>query len=376
MATRRIDPPLDEVTVVDLDSAAEWYARERAATGDAAVRVARRNELIHLALPMATRLARRYRGRGEPLDDLEQVARLALVRVVDRYDPRRGSFTAYAIHTITGELKRHFRDRTWGVRVPRALQELGHEVRRSSTELTTRLARTPTVTELADELGVSRAQVDAAVEGATGYAPTSLNAAIRDDGCAELGDRVGSLDPGLDAVDDRETLGALLGRLPTRERQIIALRFYGNQTQAEIGERYGISQVHVSRVLSRALTWLRTAMLSETAPPWPGGDDDAAGSNLTIATACVDGAQVVTVSGEVDYDNAGSVCDALLRAVRSGARRVRVDLDGVPLIDGAGVAAVLAAREAAGCQVAVVIDPVRPHVRRTLVLAGLTDLAG
>jgi RNA polymerase sigma-B factor len=259
-----------ENTLEDLDAAALAYAGRRAGASQAELDAAR-EDLVRYCLPFAGRLARRYRGRGEYLDDLEQVARLGLVKAVDRYDPERGSFTAYAVITISGELKRHFRDRTWGVHVPRRVQDLSLEVGHASMLLTSTLARTPTVGELADRLGVPEAAVLEAVESAAGYSPASLNAPVAEDGALEFGDLLGDVDGYLESVTDKLTVTDLLLRMPARERRMLALRFYGNRTQAEIADELGISQMHVSRLLSRALTWLREAMLSDDPPDWENG---------------------------------------------------------------------------------------------------------
>ncbi|GGM29188.1 hypothetical protein GCM10012279_54860 [Micromonospora yangpuensis] len=268
--TTTTTPPPTERGLEDLDAAAMAYAARIAGLpperhGEA------REDLVRFALPFAGRLARRYRGRGEPLEDLEQVARLGLVNAVDRYDPERGSFTAYAAITIVGEIKRHFRDRTWGVHVPRRLRDLILEVGQATAALTSELSRAPTVAELSARLETPEQEILAALESAAGYSPASLNAPVGGESSAEFGDLVGESDNALESVDDRVTISGLLHRLPWRERRILAMRFYGNQTQAEIAARFGISQMHVSRLLSRALTWLRQAMLADTPPPWQNG---------------------------------------------------------------------------------------------------------
>jgi RNA polymerase sigma-B factor len=253
----------------DLDAAALAYA-ERRESATPTEAWASREKLVCYCLPFAGRLARRYRGRGEYLEDLEQVARLGLIKAIDRYDPERGSFTAYAVITISGELKRHFRDRTWGVHVPRRVQDLSLEVGHASMLLTSILARDPTTGELAARIGVTEAAVLEAVESAAGYSPASLNVPIAGDGTTEFGDLLGGLDADLESVTDKLTVADLLLRLPIRERRMLAMRFYGNRTQAEIADELGISQMHVSRLLSRALTWLREAMLSDDPPHWEG----------------------------------------------------------------------------------------------------------
>ncbi|WP_341715980.1 SigB/SigF/SigG family RNA polymerase sigma factor [Micromonospora sp. FIMYZ51] len=268
--TSTTTPPPTDRGLEDLDSAALAYAA-RIEGLPPERRQEARDDLVRFALPFAGRLARRYRGRGEPLEDLEQVARLGLVNAVDRYDPERGSFTAYAAITIVGEIKRHFRDRTWGVHVPRRLRDLILEVGQATAALTSELSRAPTVAELSKRLETPEEEILAALESAAGYSPASLNAPVGGESSAEFGDLVGESDIALESVDDRVTVSGLLHRLPWRERRILAMRFYGNQTQAEIAARFGISQMHVSRLLSRALTWLRQAMLADTPPPWQNG---------------------------------------------------------------------------------------------------------
>jgi RNA polymerase sigma-B factor len=218
-----------------------------------------RARLIELYLPLAEYLARRFRNRGEPLDDLNQVAGVGLIKSVDGFDPARGAaFTSYAIPMIVGELKRHFRDKGWDVRVPRRLQELRLELGKISGDLAQELGRSPTVADLATRVGVSEEEVIEGLESGHAYRALSINApAGGDDTGAELADLLGSSDRALEAVDDRESLRPLIARLPEREQRIIAMRFFGNLTQTQIAERLGISQMHVSRLLAHALTFLR-----------------------------------------------------------------------------------------------------------------------
>ncbi|MEO3922456.1 SigB/SigF/SigG family RNA polymerase sigma factor [Micromonosporaceae bacterium B7E4] len=359
-----------------LDTAALRYARR--AAGSSSQRQAALEELVRLAFPLVDRLARVYRNRGEPLDDLRQSANLGLMLAIARFDPERGAFSAYLIATVTGELKRHFRDHTWGVHVPRQLQELSQEYRRNSAALTQRLARHPTEAELAREIGVDPAVLAAVRQSAQGYRPASLDApahAAGDSG-STLADQVGEPDLRLDAVDDRLTVQRLLAQLPARERRILALRFYGNLTQAEIAERCGISQMHVSRLLSRALAWLRTALLSENAPAWAGHRPDPDLVPLWLRHRVEDGTAVVSVSGEVDHDVAGQLRDALLAVVaEEGVSRLQVDLSHVPLIDAAGMAALLTGYEASrAARKGFAVTGAPPFVARVLRLSGLTPL--
>ncbi|MEV0391581.1 SigB/SigF/SigG family RNA polymerase sigma factor [Polymorphospora rubra] len=359
-----------------LDELAESYAARLAVLApDDAERGRLRDRLVHAALPLAARLARRYQGRGEPVEDLEQVARLGLLKAVDRYDPRRGAFTGFAAITMAGELRRHFRDRTWGVHVPRRMQERSMEVSRVTAELTTELHRAPTTAELADRMGTGTADIRTAQETSAAYSAMSLNAPTHADSTGELVDQLGDPDGNLDSVDDRLTVSALLCRLPARERRILALRFYGNHTQAEIAAELGISQMHVSRLLSRALVWLREAMLSDAPLRWQAGVVPTDARDLSVRVRLVGAVAVVAVAGEVDRDNAGLLRDRLLEAVRRPVQEVAVDLGGVPFIDAAGISAILVGFEAGrGAGVRLRITAPRPQVLRILQVAGLQPL--
>ena len=221
-----------------------------------------RAEVIERFLPLAAHLARRFNGRGEPLADLTQVAVIGLIRAVDRFDPDRGvPFVCYATPTILGSIKRHFRDTTWNVRVPRRMQELLAQLGATTEELTQVLRRSPTTTELAAYLDVSVADVRAARLCANAYRPISFDRPIRPDGLSLI-DSVGDLDPRIDAVERYAALRIGLAKMPERDRQIIALRFYADMTQSEIGAELGMSQMHVSRLLTRALARLHDAMVT------------------------------------------------------------------------------------------------------------------
>jgi RNA polymerase sigma-B factor len=357
----------------DLDAAALSYAA-RFADAPAPEQAAMRDELTRRCLPFAGRMARRYRGRGERLDDLEQVARLGLIKAIDRYDPERGSFTAYAVITISGEIKRHFRDKTWGVHVPRRIQDLSLEVGHATMVLTTSLSRTPTVAELADHLKLPEAAVREARESSAGYSPASLNAPVAGEGSGEFGDLIGGADADLESVDDKLTVSRLLLRLPARERRMLAMRFYGNRTQAEIAAELGISQMHVSRLLSRALGWLREAMLSDTPPRWEGNPSREQPMQVSVHRGA--GALTVTVRGEVDRDTAERLRIGLRHAVaEAGDDRVVIDLTGVPLVDAAGVAVLHDAASAASvASVGLTIVGVQAYVARILGVSGLSGL--
>jgi RNA polymerase sigma-B factor len=358
----------------DLDSAADEYTRA-CKDADCELRRRLRDDFVGQALPFARRLARRYRGRGEPPEDLEQVARLGLVKTVDRYDPERGSFTAYAIVTITGEIKRHFRNHTWGVHVPRRLQDLSLEIGRASAVLTGQFARHPSIEEIAAHLEVDVTEVLAAQTSAAAYTPASLNAPVDTTGGIAMGDLIGVTDHALGLVDDRATVERLLCHLPERERRMLALRFYGNLSQSEIADELGISQMHVSRLLGRALTWLREAMLSDLPPAWTAADDTD--HRLRLSTACRDDTIWASVTGEIDRDNADHLREELLSTVRCCGRvpRLVIDLAGVPLLDAAGVGVLLAVSEAARVRgVRVRVAGLQPWVAQIVAVSGLREL--
>jgi RNA polymerase sigma-B factor len=221
-----------------------------------------RQQMIEAYLPLATRLANRFRGRGEPVEDLVQVATIGLIKAVDGYEPSRGTpFMAYAVPTMTGEIKRHFRDRGWHVRVPRRLQELRLGVERVTGDLTQQLGRAPTVAELAAVLDTDEDSIIETRESAHAYRAMSLQAPVASEDAAELGDLIGDVDPRFEHIDNRTTLKPLLARLPRREQRIVAMRFFGNMTQSQIAAELGISQMHVSRLLSGALRTLREGFL-------------------------------------------------------------------------------------------------------------------
>jgi RNA polymerase sigma-B factor len=220
-----------------------------------------RDRAIEAWLPLARHLAHRYSGRGEPTDDLVQTATVGLIKAVDKYDPSRGvDFAGYAIPTIIGEIKRHFRDRTWSVRVPRRLQELRLAITEANSSLTHTLGRSPTVPDIASHLGVTEEDVLEGLEGARAYNATSLSTPITADGATELGDTLGGEDYEYELAETRVALGPALATLDDREQRILTLRFYGNLTQSQIAEQIGISQMHVSRLLSKALGKLRDSL--------------------------------------------------------------------------------------------------------------------
>jgi RNA polymerase sigma-B factor len=221
-----------------------------------------RDAIVERFLPLARQLAARYQRPEEPFDDVFQVACFGLVKAVDRFDVQRGvAFSSYAVPTIMGEIKRHFRDRTWAVRVPRDLQELALRVDRVAGELTRELGRQPSVDEVAGAIDDSPEDVLEAMQAASAYRATSLDTPrpTGDDEPGEtLGDGVGQIDDGFHTAEQRAVLQALMRSLTPREREVVRLRFEEDLTQAAIGERIGVSQMQVSRVLRQALARLRT----------------------------------------------------------------------------------------------------------------------
>ncbi len=214
----------------------------------------------------SSQLARRYQRADEPLDDLIQVASLGLIKAIDRFDPAREvAFSSYAVPTILGELKRHFRDRTWSVRVPRDLQELALKVDKAVVELSKDLRRQPTVPEIAHKVDAPEEQVLEALEAAGAYRATSFDAPRGSGGEDEgdsLGDSMGSTEEGFGLAEQRATLERLMASVTPREREVLRLRFVEDLTQAEIGARIGVSQMQVSRLIRQSLARLRTAALT------------------------------------------------------------------------------------------------------------------
>ncbi|MFI0470289.1 RNA polymerase sigma factor SigF [Saccharopolyspora sp. 5N102] len=215
-----------------------------------------RDELVTGHLPVAEHIAQRFRQRGESYEDLVQVATVGLIHAVDRFDPGRGiSFLSFAVPTITGEVRRHFRDTGWSVRMPRRLQELHLAVSGGISALTQELGRAPTPSELARHLDLGLDEVLEGLEAGNAYRSSSLDELITDD--IPLADAVGVDDAELAEVDDRETLRPLLAQLPEREQRILLMRFFKGMTQTQIAQQIGISQMHVSRLLAGTLARLR-----------------------------------------------------------------------------------------------------------------------
>jgi len=226
-------------------------------TGDRTLR----EELVGAHYGLARRIASRFTGRGESIEDLTQVALLALVKAVDGFDATRGvQFSSYATATISGELKRHFRDKRWGVRVPRSTQEAYLRVRDALDRLTVDLGRSPTVSEVAIAEGITEDQVLEGMEAARVFSMASLDAPLDDDPSQTI--PLSSKEPGYGLVDNRLSIAPLIARLPEREQRILRYRFFEDMTQSEIAAELGISQMHVSRLLGRALDRLRHGLAS------------------------------------------------------------------------------------------------------------------
>ncbi|MFF9489485.1 SigB/SigF/SigG family RNA polymerase sigma factor [Streptomyces sp. NPDC014676] len=248
----------------DAPDTAALFAR-LASLEDGPERDAVRDELVTAWLPMAHRIAGRFRDRGEAVEDLRQVAALGLVKAIDRFDPSRGAFESYAVPTITGEVKRHFRDRMWALRVPRRVQELRNKVRVARRELTQNPGSPePSVAAIAAHTGLTEDEVSAGMEALESFSTLSLDAELSsDDDGYSLADTLGAADASYDIVVDRESAKEGLRRLPERERAILYMRFFEDMTQSRIADRLGISQMHVSRLISRSCARVRADVMGQ-----------------------------------------------------------------------------------------------------------------
>jgi RNA polymerase sigma-B factor len=251
---------------VDRERTRELFIELQAAAEGDPARHRARDALVEQHLPLVEHLARRFRNRGEPYDDLVQVATIGLIKSVDRFDLERGvEFSTYATPTIVGEIKRHFRDKGWAVRVPRRLQELRLSLASATSELSQKQGRAPTVSELAAHLKITDEEVLEGLESANAYSTLSLDAGDSGSGDEPMpvAETLGVEDEGLEGVEYRESLKPMLEQLPPREKKILMLRFFKNMTQSEIAAEIGISQMHVSRLLARTLAQLREGLLVE-----------------------------------------------------------------------------------------------------------------
>ncbi len=241
---------------------AELFATLHAPTAQSPDRDRARDDLVGLHLPLVEHCARRFRNRGEPFEDLVQVGTIGLIKAVDRFDTDRGvEFSTYATPTIIGEIKRYFRDKGWAIRVPRRLQELRMQIGSATAELTQSLGRSPTARELAEAIGCTVEEIVEGIESSNAYSTLSLDASDdHDDGPSSMMDALGVDDEGLEHVEIRESLKPLLEQLEPREKKILLLRFFKNMTQSQIAEEIGVSQMHVSRLLTRTLVELRASL--------------------------------------------------------------------------------------------------------------------
>ncbi len=226
-----------------------------------------REEILAGHLPLAEHIARKYMHRGQSMEDLRQVARIGLIGAVDRFDPDHGSdFVSFAVPTIMGEVRRYFRDSTWMISVPRPLKELNRSISRAVAALTVELGRAPRPQQIAARLGISLEAVYEGLQAGMAYQADSLDKPpVRQGDDDPEPNQIGTADPGLDQVENRETLHSALAKLPERETAIVRMRFFEEMTQSEIAARMGISQVHVSRLLASTVARLRQAFLPEDA---------------------------------------------------------------------------------------------------------------
>ena len=230
-----------------------------------AERACARDDLVHLHLSLVEHCARRCRNRGEPFEDLVQVGTIGLIKAIDRFETDRGvEFSTYATPTVIGEIKRHFRDKGWAIRVPRRLQELRMQIGTATGELTQQLGRSPTPRELAEAIGCTVEEIMEGIESSHAYATLSLDASDdTDDGPPAVLSTLGVEDVSIEHVEVRESIKPLLEGLGEREKRILLLRFFKNMTQSQIADEIGVSQMHVSRLLTRTLTQLRTSLQAD-----------------------------------------------------------------------------------------------------------------
>ncbi|MFF4158498.1 RNA polymerase sigma factor SigF [Streptomyces sp. NPDC001678] len=259
-------PPYDEVAAVDARALSKTLFARLASLEEGTHDYAYvRNTLVELNLALVKFAASRFRTRSEPMEDIIQVGTIGLIKAIDRFELTRGvEFPTFAMPTIIGEIKRFFRDTSWSVRVPRRLQELRLDLAKAGDELAQQLDRAPTVAELAERLGLTEDEVVEGMAASNAYTASSLDAQADDDEPeGSLSDRIGYEDHGLEGIEFIASLKPLIAELPYRDRHILSLRFVSNLTQSEIGEELGISQMHVSRLLSRTLVRLRRGLLAE-----------------------------------------------------------------------------------------------------------------
>lgn len=249
------------------DAATRLFEEFARTAADDPRRTELRDRLVTMHTTVARNIARKFRNRGEPVADLEQVAVIGLIKAIDRFDPDRGApFLSYAVPTITGEVRRYFRDHGWALRVPRRLVELHLQIGPASRQLSQQLGTAPTPTQLAEHLGVPVDDVLEGLEAGDAYHASSLDG-LNEDESSPIMRRLGEEDPEMDLVEIRATLAPLLAHIPPREQRIVMMRFFGNLTQSEIAERVGLSQMHVSRLLARSLAQMRGELDRPAAEP-------------------------------------------------------------------------------------------------------------
>lgn len=259
-------PPYEEVDAVDARALSKTLFERLEALEEGTYEYSYvRNTLVELNLALVKFAASRFRSRSEPMEDIIQVGTIGLIKAIDRFELSRGvEFPTFAMPTIVGEIKRFFRDTSWSVRVPRRLQELRLDLAKAGDELAQKLDRAPTVAELAERLGLTNDEVVEGMAASNAYTASSLDAQPEeDDSEGALADRIGYEDHGLEGIEYVESLKPLIAELPPRDRKILSLRFVAGMTQSEIGEELGISQMHVSRLLSRTLVRLRKGLTVE-----------------------------------------------------------------------------------------------------------------
>jgi RNA polymerase sigma-B factor len=257
------DAPVELIKIeITRKRSAEYFVAFRDEESSSAARATAREDLVHLHLPLVEHCARRFRNRGEPHEDLVQVGTIGLIKAVDRFETDRGvEFSTYATPTIIGEIKRYFRDKGWAIRVPRRLQELRMQITAATAELTQKLGRSPTPRELAEVIGCTWEEIIEGMESSNAYSTLSLDASdSSDDGPPSLLDTLGVDDHNLEHVEIRESIKPLLEGLDPREKRILLLRFFKNMTQSQIAEEIGVSQMHVSRLLTKTLKQLRMSL--------------------------------------------------------------------------------------------------------------------
>lgn len=259
-----------DITAIRARSA-ELFVTLRGEGSSDAEQAQAREDLVRLHLPLVEHLTRRFLNRGEQYDDLLQVGTIGLIKAIDRFDSDRGvEFSTYATPTIVGEIKRHFRDKSWAIRVPRRLQELRASISAVTAELTQEHGRSPTVAEIARKIGVTDEEVIEGLESANAYTTLSLDAGDSgDDGSMSMLDTIGEDDEALEHVENRESLKPLLEALDPREKHILTLRFFRGMTQSQIAAEIGVSQMHVSRLLNKTLAELRGRLTED--PSLDGG---------------------------------------------------------------------------------------------------------